>query len=275
MTSKNLHDSYRYVPPSSSKARAVLISVPHCGTMFPEDLKSFFKAKFVSSPEDTDWFVDELYDFAPKMGIGLIAANYSRYVIDLNRDPANSSLYSDGRSETELIPSKSFAGELLSENVHRLSSAETTERLDRYYWPYHHKIAALLKDLQNDHKHVLFFDAHSIKRFVPTIRKHPFPDMILGNQDNKTCDGKIIAAAKAVLSKEGGFNVSCNEPFKGGYLTRSIGNPQKGIHALQLEMPQDNYMNEVTVEIVKSKFQNIQRHLARMLAELAHITEQL
>ena len=46
----------------------------------------------------------------------------------------------------------------------------------------------------------------------------------------------------------GDFNVEHNHPFKGGHLTRSKGKPSNGIHALQLEMSKDLYMqNKETV----------------------------
>jgi len=32
--------------------------------------------------------------------------------------------------------------------------------------------------------------------------------------------------------------------FKGGYITRHYGSPQKNVHALQLEMAQSTYMDE-------------------------------
>ena len=56
----------------------------------------------------------------------------------------------------------------------------------------------------------------------------------------------IEAALKSLQSSD--FNVQHNHPFKGGYLTRSKGNPSQGIHALQLEMSKDLYMkNKETV----------------------------
>ena len=71
----------------------ILLSVPHCGTYFPEDLHKHFDQKHLQYPDDTDWFVDKLYDFAPALGITMIVAQYSRYVIDLNRDPSGKPLY--------------------------------------------------------------------------------------------------------------------------------------------------------------------------------------
>ena len=57
---------------------------------------------------DTDWFVGRLYDWVVARGAALLVANYSRYVIDLNRPPDNAALYSG--PGTGLLPEQSFAG---------------------------------------------------------------------------------------------------------------------------------------------------------------------
>ena len=75
----------------------ILISIPHCGTAFPDELKGQYKQELFKAPDDTDWFVDQLYNFAPAMGITMISANYSRWVIDLNRDTDSKPLYTEDR----------------------------------------------------------------------------------------------------------------------------------------------------------------------------------
>src|SRR5687768_15892192 len=88
----------------------ILISVPHCGIAFPEECKNEYDARLIERPDDTDWFVDRLYEFAPAMGMTTISATYSRWVIDLNRDPESKPLYSDGRIITGLCPTTDFLG---------------------------------------------------------------------------------------------------------------------------------------------------------------------
>ena len=89
----------------------------------------------------------------------------------------------------------------------------------------------------------LFFGTHTqFRRNVVTIQKEDFPDLILGNNDEVTASSKIINNALNSL-RESGLEVKHNHPFKGGYLTRSKGNPQNKIHALQLEMSKDLYMS--------------------------------
>ena len=86
----------------SVKEVPIILSIPHCGTEFPEDIKDTYSKKSLNTLDDTDWYLDKLYDFASSLGIITISAKYSRWVIDLNRTPKSEALYSDGRIITKL-----------------------------------------------------------------------------------------------------------------------------------------------------------------------------
>ena len=233
---------YVVITPKVTKVPFVL-SIPHSGIEFPNELKSKYNQELIAQPDDTDWFLQQLYDFSSELGITIIYARYSRWVIDLNRDPASKPLYNDGRIITALTPVTDFLGnKIYSEEKDEPNEEEVKRRLSTYYWPYYKKIEELMAGLQEDFNHVQFWDAHSIRSLVPTIRKDKFPEMILGDNDQKTADKSLIAVAMESLSSAS-FQVNHNEPFKGGHLTRYFGNPEKKIHALQLEMIKSLYMN--------------------------------
>ncbi|MBI3482630.1 MAG: N-formylglutamate amidohydrolase, partial [Bacteroidetes bacterium] len=162
----------------------ILISVPHCGTEFPDELKEQYNPELIKAPDDTDWFVHQLYDFAPAMGMTMISAKYSRWVIDLNRDPQSKPLYTDGRIITALCPTTTFLGEpLYRDKRTEIKSEEVNRRLEKYYWPYHKLLEENLNRLKKKFGKVLLWDCHSIRQVVPTIQKEKFPDMILGDAD--------------------------------------------------------------------------------------------
>ena len=100
-------DPYRIARPTGARV-PILLSVPHCGVAFPEEVREEFQPGLINAPDDTDWFVDRLYGFASSMGITMISAVYSRWVIDLNRHPEGKPLYSDGRIVTALCPVTTF-----------------------------------------------------------------------------------------------------------------------------------------------------------------------
>ncbi|MFT6070808.1 MAG: N-formylglutamate amidohydrolase [Bacteriovoracaceae bacterium] len=243
----------------------ILISVPHSGIQFPEEVRSYYNQKTLNSPADTDWFIDQLYNFAPELDIEIVVAPYSRYVIDLNRDPESKLLYQDSRQETGLIPSKSFSGkEILLKEINQ---EEAQRRIDSYYWPYYKMIQEKLDERIELFSKCLLFDAHSIKRLVPKISKDPFPDMIIGDADETSADKNLIDCALKSLRK-GPFEVAHNHPFKGGHITRYFGKRSPVQHALQLEMSQDLYMNEQKVLYDEVKALKVQAVLRDMFEAL-------
>ncbi|MCB0417174.1 MAG: N-formylglutamate amidohydrolase [Bdellovibrionaceae bacterium] len=258
-------DPYYVVPPKGA-AVPIVLSSPHSGTEIPSTIAATMRPALVEVPEDTDWFVHRLYDFVSELGVTLIHARYSRYVIDLNRDPTNQPLYSDLRKETALVPTQTFSGAPLYRDG-APSTKERERRLQAYYLPYHEKLGGLLREMRQQHPHVLLFDAHSIRRTVTTISETPFADLILGDQNGKTAHPTLTESALASL-KTSSYQVSHNVPFKGGYITRHFGKPSTGIHGLQLEMSQDVYMDPDRLTLDTEKATKVRHALRNLIQHL-------
>lgn len=220
----------------------LLISVPHAGTLIPDSVLAGMSEDVTSLP-DTDWFVDRLYDFAPRMGIGMIVGRYSRYVIDLNRSPEGEKLY-PGRAETELCPTTLFDGTPLYPSGQEPDVQEIENRRRLYWQPYHNKLREELDRLRRQHNKVLLWDAHSIRSQVPRLFDGILPDLNFGTADGASCDPEIAEAVHASARTGENFSTVLNGRFKGGYITRHYGLPDEGFHALQLEIAQSSYMDE-------------------------------
>lgn len=249
----------------------IILSVPHCGTQFPLELQADFKAALMNAPDDTDWFVNKLYDFALEMGITMISANYSRWIIDLNRDPDSKPLYTDGRIITALCPTTTFFGETIYKDERKeVEREEVSRRVNLYYKPYHQKVAELIEEKKKGFGRVLLWDCHSIRQSVPTIHKEKFPDLILGDADETSAEKKIIDTALIAL-KNSDYSVQHNHPFKGGYITRSFGKPEQNVHALQLEMSKIMYMDDAEAHYHEERASKMQSHLRQTLASLIQL----
>ena len=126
-------------PHAAIKKHPILVSIPHSGTLIPEKIAKGMHRDITRLPEDTDWLVDEIYNFCPSLGITTISANFSRYVVDLNRPTNSTNLYVDGRKETNVIPVSTFSGAEIYK--HPLTKEhELEERLPKYYHPYYNTI---------------------------------------------------------------------------------------------------------------------------------------
>jgi N-formylglutamate amidohydrolase len=256
------------ITPAHGNEAPILISVPHCGIEFPDELKAQYDPELIKAPDDTDWFVHQLYDFAPAMGMTMIAAKYSRWVIDLNRDPQSKPLYTDGRIITALCPSTTFLGEpLYNDKRTDVDANEVNRRLDKYYWPYHNQLEEHLTRLKKKFGNVLLWDCHSIRQVVPTIQKEKFPDMILGDADGTSASIGLIETALTNLDHSG-LVVNHNHPFKGGFITRHFGKPSENIHALQLEMTKVNYMDDSETRYDKARADKMRALLQKTFSKL-------
>lgn len=262
-----MDNPFRIIPSKNSEV-PIILSVPHCGTAFPKEISNQYKPELSQSPDDTDWFVDTLYDFAPSMGITMIAAQYSRWVIDLNRDPQSKPLYTDGRIITALCPTTTFACEPIYQDERKeVSVEEVQRRLDLYYHPYCQKLLELIEACKHKFGKVLLWDCHSIRQFVPTIHQSKFPDLILGDADSTSASPGLIETALSTLDHSN-YSVSHNYPFKGGYITRHFGKPAENQHTLQLEMTKVNYMDDTETQYKPERAEAMRELLKKVFEKL-------
>lgn len=219
----------------------LLVSIPHAGVDVPGVIKDNLTEKALQLP-DTDWFVERLYQWVVGQGAGLLVANYSRYVIDLNRPPDNAALYSG--PGTGLLPEQLFDGSPLYKGDTKPGEAELAQRLLNFWQPYHEKLATELQRIKSRFGHAILLDAHSIRSEVPRLFEGRLPDLNLGSNAGTSADPGLIAAGFKALSRDPRYSAVLDGRFKGGYITRNYGKPRRNCHALQLEMAQSAYMCE-------------------------------
>ncbi len=226
----------------TAEATPLLVSIPHTGVDVPPEIAARFVTEEARGLPDTDWHLHRLYAFARELGATVLHADASRYVVDLNRPRDAKPLY-PGRTETGLIPTRTFGGATIYAEGDEPDAAELQSRVEAWWDPYHSRLQQELARLKERFGYALLFDAHSITSVVPDFFEGELPGLVLGDANGATADAAIIEAVRAVHAAAD-FSTSHNSPFRGGYITRSYGQPSEGVHALQLEMAQRLYMHE-------------------------------
>lgn len=220
----------------------LIISSPHSGIYVPDAIK----AKFTPAGHDlcdTDWHVDKLYsDYVTANDATFIRANYSRYVIDLNRPPDNQALY-PGQAKVPLCPDFTFREEPIYQDGLAPDDSEIAQRLKTYWQPYHDAIAAQIARVRAIHGYAILYDAHSIRQHIPLLFDGDLPDLNIGTAKGASCAKHIENAVMDVIGQSP-FSHVLNGRFIGGYITRHHGDPENNVHALQMEIVRSLYMDE-------------------------------
>ena len=220
----------------------VVMSLPHTGTAIPAEIEAQLVSPWLAR-KDADWWVDDLYDFAPDLGITTVRTSISRTVIDVNRDPSGQSLY-PGSNTTDLCPVATFDNEPLYLPGMKPDANDVNQRLESYFVPYHAAILSELERLGSTHPRVVLYDAHSIRSRIPHLFDGELPQFNIGTNDGESCDSALTEAVEAACAPFTEFSRVTNGRFKGGWITRYYGEPARGVHAIQMELACRGYMDE-------------------------------
>ena len=220
----------------------LIVSMPHVGTFIPHSVGGALN-DCAAHRADTDWHLAKLYDFAGGLDATLITARFSRYVIDVNRPPDGANLY-PGRDTPKLCPGDTFDSRPLYRE-REPDAEEVARRVARIWRPYHARLEREIERVHALHGIAILWDAHSIVSVAPRLFDGRLADFNLGTAGGASCDAGLAAELLAALRRHDRFTSVLDGRFKGGHITRAYGNPARGVHAIQMEMAECNYMDEL------------------------------
>lgn len=212
------HEAYRLV--GTPRFGGILVVSDHASNRVPEDIDLGIDPDLLNQHIAIDIGVGAIGELmAQRPGIAAFQGNISRLVCDLNREvhaPAVIPIASDGHA----VP-----GNMLDHTAHMA-------RIERFYYPYHAALAALLDEAPP----ALILSLHS---FTPRLESHPeqlrpWQVGVLYNQDDR-------AARIAIpLLTAQGLTVGDNQPYSGKVLNYTMdrhaeaeGRPYLGIELRQ------------------------------------------
>jgi N-formylglutamate deformylase len=220
-------------------ASPLILAFPHAGTDLPPDIWERLNdnGRLLA---DTDWHIDRLYaGLLP--AATTVRANFHRYVIDANRDPAGNSLY-PGENTTGLVPETDFDGQPIWRAGQEPATAEIESRVTQFHAPYHAALAGEIARVRKLHGVAVVYDCHSIRSRIPFLFSGRLPDFNIGTNEGRTCSSALEVAAVDAARHAPGFTSVVNGRFKGGWTTRHYGRPDTGVHAIQMELAQSTYL---------------------------------
>jgi len=230
----------------------------HSGRDYPERFLKMTRLDHLSIRQSEDAYVDELFGRAPHLGIPLLRAHFPRAYLDVNREPweLDPGMFAEPLSDRFNTTSPRVAAgigtlaRVVAENkpIYRepLTLDDARMRIEGIYHPYHTTLQHLLSDSLTAFGIAVLIDAHSMPRIARSGDRLG-PDIVLGDRYGTTCASAIVDLVEMVFAGAG-LRVARNRPYAGGFIARTYGRPQHGIHTLQIEISRHLYVNETTLE---------------------------
>lgn len=252
-----------------SQTVPVVFASPHSGRAYPEAFLQASKLDALALRQSEDAFVDQLFLDVPGHGAPMIRALFPRAFVDVNREP----MELDPRMFSDRLPSEANTqsprvnaglgtiARIVSNGQEiyqdKLKFEEASARIDACYQPYHRALRALVAKTVDQFGHCLLIDCHSMPS-NPTIQRGGIfdtrksssdstPEVVLGDCWGRACSPRVTELVEGAM-ENAALRTRRNIPYAGGFTTRHYGRPADGVHAIQIELRRDLYMDEETVE---------------------------
>lgn len=259
----------------------IVVDVPHAGEWIPDEVLGEMTVGDKLLRRDLDLYVDRIWRRAPEMGATFIHSNVSRYVVDLNRadDDVSPKTVKGARrlKKPGYYHDRGVVWRTTTDGTPVMSSAMTREafasRIARFHTPYHQAIQDEIDRVRERFGFCILVDGHSMPsmgRSGHTDTGSRRADIVPGNVDGSSCDDRLTQIVEEHFRQKG-YSVALNQPYKGGWITRSFGDPANGVHAIQIEANRDLYMDESTFEIKKRGMATLADACAALIPELARL----
>jgi N-formylglutamate amidohydrolase len=263
-----------------SQTVPLVFASPHSGRCYPAEFLAASRLDPAGLRRSEDSFVEELFAAATGFGAPLIHATFPRAWCDPNREPweLDPSMFADAlpswvntssarvTAGLGTIARVVASGEAIYSG--KITFAEAERRIETCWKPFHEMISGLVEATRAAFGRCVLIDCHSMPSHVPTSgRGERLADIILGDAHGTSCGPHIIRFVERRLI-DLGYRVRRNDPYAGGYITRHYGRPRQHVHALQIEIARDLYMDETRFER-SAGFAAIQRDLSLLIASLA------
>lgn len=263
-------------------ALPLILASPHSGTIYPDRMRADLGVPLIELRRTEDAFVDLLFASAPRHGATLLTANYARGFVDLNRDPLelDPEMFIDGpprkcgqpgprvRAGLGCLPRVAARGQPMYRR--RLRRAEGERRLADVHDTYHAALSQEVAGQLSGTGLAILIDCHSMPSSQPGRRQ--LADIVLGDRYGASCSGRLTSLVEREFRRLG-YSVARNSPYAGGYTTLRYGRPAMGVHALQIEIRRDLYMDERRVAQA-SGFASIQADLDQVVSAIGRFVHQ-
>lgn len=247
------------VPPSTAIAvdrppaiGPLVVSVPHAGRIYPPEILAAARVGKGDLERLEDSWCDLIARGAVDAGATIVQGLWARAVADCNRGegqmapgevamPLRAQFSVPGRKERAglgVVPTRlADCGPLWKLPI---DQAALQWRLDSFHRPYHAALAAALAAARERFGYAILLDLHSMPS-IPIGQPGHGARIVVGDHFGVTSARWLVDLVLEAAERLG-EPVSRNQPYAGGHIIRTHGNPGHAIHAVQIEIDRRLYL---------------------------------
>ena len=274
------HLAYQLNRPNQRNT-SVIFASPHSGRDYTQAFldQVVLDETVIRSSEDA--YVDQLFAFAPSFGAPFLRALAPRAFVDLNRgpdelDPALIAGLQRKPQNPRIVSGLGVVPRVVAQGRHiysgKIGLDEAHARIANYWRPYHDQLQTLMDESNRAYAESILIDCHSMPHEALSSMAHQnttLPDIVLGDRFGSSAAPAIMDQVEQAF-RNVGFRVARNTPFAGAYIVQQYGHPDRGQHAIQVEVDRRIYMNEQTFAR-NADFDDIKAAMTSVVEQIAAI----
>lgn len=230
----------------------IVVSVPHAGRFYPPEVLAAARVPQAMLERLEDSWCDRIASDAQGAGAVVVEALWARAVADCNRgegqmapgevDPSLRQEFSaPGRKERAglgVVPTRlADCGPLWKRSI---DAAGLHWRLESLHRPYHAALASELAGARDRHGHAILIDLHSMPS-IPAGQPGHGARIVVGDRFGSSSAGWLVDLVMKAAERLK-VPVTRNQPYAGGHIVRTHGQPDRAIHAVQIEIDRSLYL---------------------------------
>lgn len=230
----------------------VIVSVPHAGRLYPPEILAAARVGQADLERLEDSWCDLIAAGAVGAGATVVQAMWARAVADCNRGEGQmapgevamsmrAQFSAPGRKERAglgVVPTRlADCGPLWKKAI---DQAALQWRLQSFHRPYHAALADALAAARERFGYAILLDLHSMPS-IPVGQPGHGARIVIGDHFGVT-SGEWLVDVVMAAANHLNEPVSRNQPYAGGHIIRTHGNPGQAIHAVQIEIDRRLYL---------------------------------
>ena len=210
-----------------------VLNSPHSGRCYPASFleKSRLTAHSIRSSED--FHVDKLIEGGRELGLPLLAANFPRAYLDVNREPFeldplifDEPLPDFANTQSHRVTSGlGTIARIVAEGQHiyqgKITLRDALLRIEKLYKPYHNALRRQLTGTQAQFGFAVLIDCHSMPSSSTGLSIGQRPDLILGDRFGSSCSPQLLYNARTIFENMG-YKVDDKPPLCRWFYHRTL-----------------------------------------------------